>query len=531
MKNHLICILILLNLKAQSQVTFQKTYGTYGLEIGTAIKQTSDNGYIICGSTNEKSYLLKIDSIGNVTWSKSYFISTSSFQNKANSVEQTNDGGYILLSTGNSSIGVLQLYKTDHNGDTIWTKQFGGGNTVNKWIQGVSVQQTPDQGYIITGSAHSDYSSIPYSMTNIILIKTDSNGNIIWKKNYENSSSSYRWYTACETKQTTDGGYIIVGNIDYGGPHYSILLIRTNNLGDLVWTKFFGSTNDGFLPQNKLACIEKTTDGGFIIGSNTLDSFPYSKGYIVKVNANGSILWSKTYSGIIAINSIAETNDGGYIVKSGKRLPNNESFPVLMKIDNTGDTLWTKAYGHVNMNIDAYGSSALETADGGYILSCGITTLNDYKEICIIKTDSVGNSGCYEMEADVTISGSINTEFLEPTNTFDLALEISCPLLIVGSGGSISADCLSIDVPEIKKKNQSINIFPNPFTSNAFINFEVEQKNINIKITNLLGEVIKIINFTGLQLIIEKGEMSNGIYFMNIMDQNKNIITQKIIVQ
>ncbi len=79
--------------------------------------------------------------------------------------------------------------------------------------------------------------------------------------------------------------------------------------------------------------------------------------------------------------------------------------------------------------------------------------------------------------------------------------------------------------------NEDLTIFPNPFTSLTTITFSDEQKNTTIKITDLLGKEIKTINFTGRQLLIEKGEMKAGIYFVQTTDEKKNVTNKKIIIQ
>lgn len=74
-------------------------------------------------------------------------------------------------------------------------------------------------------------------------------------------------------------------------------------------------------------------------------------------------------------------------------------------------------------------------------------------------------------------------------------------------------------------------IYPNPFNSQTTITFNEIQKNTTIKIIDVLGKEIKVINFTGKQLIIEKGEMQSGIYFVQVTDINKNVVNKRIVVQ
>lgn len=81
------------------------------------------------------------------------------------------------------------------------------------------------------------------------------------------------------------------------------------------------------------------------------------------------------------------------------------------------------------------------------------------------------------------------------------------------------------------KSNISITVYPNPFSFTAKILFAEEQKNTLIKITDVVGKEIKSMNFNGRQCLIEREEMKAGIYFLNITDENKNVMNRKIIVE
>ncbi len=79
--------------------------------------------------------------------------------------------------------------------------------------------------------------------------------------------------------------------------------------------------------------------------------------------------------------------------------------------------------------------------------------------------------------------------------------------------------------------DNTLSIYPNPFTSQTTITFIKEQRGTIIKILDVLGKEIISINFKGKQLTIEKGEMKKGIYFVQIIDENKNVVNKKIIIQ
>jgi len=162
------------------------TYGWGNIGRGDCVKQTNDGKYILTGYTNatylvgniyaqSEIVLIKIDTDGNEEWKKTY---GSGNRNVGHSVQQTNDGGFIIAGVTNySTAGENNDYwiiKTDENGDEEWNRTFGGDNNEDAW----SILQTTDGGYSIIGDR--DISS---TNKDIWIIKTDANGNITKSNN------------------------------------------------------------------------------------------------------------------------------------------------------------------------------------------------------------------------------------------------------------------------------------------------------------------------------------------------------------
>ncbi|MGB3478637.1 MAG: T9SS type A sorting domain-containing protein [bacterium] len=137
--------------------------------------------------------------------------------------------------------------------DTLWTKIYGGV----EHDCGYSVQQTTDKGYIVTGYT----GSFGAGGGDVYLIMTDSLGDTLWTKTYGGVDSEGGF----SVQQTTDKGYIITGRTEsFGAGSYDVYIIKTDSLGDTLWTKTCGGIED-----DEGRSVKQTTDGGYIIAGHT----------------------------------------------------------------------------------------------------------------------------------------------------------------------------------------------------------------------------------------------------------------------
>ena len=352
---------------------WEKTFGGTDGEMGHSVQQTTDGGYIFCGTTISFGnglfdvYLIKTDSNGVEQWNKT-FGGTGSDQGM--SVQQTTDGGYIITGHLFSLIfdNDVYLIKTDGNGVEQWSQTFGGNG--GDW--GESVQQTTDGGYIICGGTR----SFGDTLGDVYLIKTDSNGIEQWYKTFGGTNSSDYGYSV---QQTTDGGYIICG-----GGNNDVYLIKTDGNGVEQWSQTFGG-NGGDWGES----VQQTTDGGYII-TGYLFSLIFDGGvYLIKTDSNGIEQWNQTYGqeGDWG-SSVQQTTDGGYIICGWTSFINDHDV-YLIKTDVNGDSLWTKTFGGTSHD---WGSSIQQTTDGGYIICGWLTdTFVNNSDVYLIKTDGNGN--------------------------------------------------------------------------------------------------------------------------------------------
>jgi len=214
----------------------QKLSDTY---IAKSVKQTTDGGYIIAVSNGvhssfmhpesyDEGILIKTDAQGNEQWKKTFpqDLERILFY----SVDQTADGGYIISGETDSIINGIQmdnwLIKTDAQGNEQWSQLFEGHG-------GKDAHQTTDGGYIILGGSN----WISQSQSDIKIIKTNGFGAEQWSKTFGTTQGD-KGDVGLSVQQTTDGGYIITGYFDIVIPQldYVMCLIKTDDNGNVTST-------------------------------------------------------------------------------------------------------------------------------------------------------------------------------------------------------------------------------------------------------------------------------------------------------
>jgi hypothetical protein len=334
---------------------WSKTFGGSNDDRGWEVQQTTDGGFIVVGWTRSFGagdwdvWLIKTDANGAELWNKTY---GGSDTEDGNSVQQTTDGGFIVAgSTVSFGAGWADGYliKTDANGNELWSKTYGG--VAGDWIN--SVRQTSDGGYAMIGETN----NFGASGSDVWLVKTDADGNELWSKTFGDTGDD----NVQNFDQTNDGGFIFAmyEGITTAPEKTSIILTKTDGNGNQMWSKTFGPAT---LYQWG-SWVHQTTDGGYIISGGNVDF------YLIKTDANGNELWSKTYGGSNweLGREAQQTSDGGYIM-----VGRTESFGAgsedayLIKTDANGNELWSKTYGGIDSD---WGRSVKQTANGGYIFT------------------------------------------------------------------------------------------------------------------------------------------------------------------
>lgn len=335
---------------------------------------------------------------GVIQWENNY---GGSDRDKLNSIQTTQDGGYIMAgATWSTDHDVTDttgyptnywIVKLDKKGNIDWEKTFGGSS----WDLVSSVKQTPNGNYIVVGSTKSSDFDISnnYGNYDIWVLKLDSKGNILWKKNYGGSDDDY----ASEVVVTADNNYVIAANTESDDqdvcnsykedPTYWILKI--NSSGKLIWDRCYGGSD-----IDRADDLIKTNDGGFLMAGQSYSSdedvsINYGKSdfWLIKVDSTGQLEWENSYGGSgYERNPVIEKapNDGYLLAGNISEYDSvtdhhisdyygNEDIWVA-KLDKNGNLFWSENYG--GSSID--GVETVEAlSDGGFMIG-GETSSEDY---------------------------------------------------------------------------------------------------------------------------------------------------------
>ncbi len=326
-----------------------------------------------------------------IQWSKTY---GGSGDDSAFSVQQTTDGGYVVVGTSDSRDGVFSVnpgaysywvLKLDPDGLVEWQKPFGG----QYFDFAYSVTQTVDHGFAIAGYTSSSTGHVTESLgwNDFWVVRTDSSGQLVWQRSFGGSRNDH----ARSIRQTRDGGFIVAGDTEsrdhditqhQGGVDFWV--VKLNGSGVIEWQRTYGGTGD-----EAAYSVRPTKDGGYIVAGYTTSSDGHisaNRGdadfWIIKLDERGAIEWERALGGSSDDRafSIQQTNDGGFVAAGYSY---SDDFDVsknrgsadywIVKLDPSGRLEWERSYGGSDRDIAL---SIQETHDLGFIVA-GVSNSQD----------------------------------------------------------------------------------------------------------------------------------------------------------
>ncbi len=300
-------------------VEWSAHYGGNFDEGANDVIPTADGGFVAVGYSRSSNnmvtqnqgkadyWIIKVDSLGALQWEESYGGSENDI---ASSVVQTPDGGYLVAGgavsfdvqvIGNHGSEDVWVLKLDAMGQLEWAKTYGG--SLNERAE--SIAATMDGHYILAGYSQSFDHDVSDNNGDFDywVLKIDIDGNLLWEKNFGGSLSDFGF----DINPTSDGGYLMVGStisqngdVNDNNGFYDYWIVKMDADGKLLWERNYGGTQ-----EERAYAIEVFPDDGAVITgtSNSSDGDVDSNNgnydfWTIRINADGDLLWENSYGGI-----------------------------------------------------------------------------------------------------------------------------------------------------------------------------------------------------------------------------------------
>lgn len=449
--------------------------------------------FIFCGIANAQTFTLD--------WSKNYGGSSLDF---AEQINPTSDGGFVVIGRSSSSNGDVSenigqsdywLIKLDSNGNLQWQKTFG---TVDSDL-GKSVQQTSDGGYIVGG----------YTLKNGIytgwILKLNNLGEIIWDKKLNNT-------LILNVQQVGNNNYLLSGSVDF-----KPALVKLDASGNILWEKQFANT------ANFTSVVETSTN---YVGVTT-------DGNLYKISSTGDVVWQKSITNEIPIKVIT-TSDNKYLTIGTN---NKVSFGYSVNQFNAqGDLEWNKSFESLLPN--SFGNDIVEVSDGYVLLGISQDNISGTLDMnnTLVKIDKAGNYVWRKMAGGSKAEGS-NNIFSKASivkvseGSYAVASSsMSSDRDLTANKGDFDFWVYKISSSAVQSVNDvsknTFSVYPNPVVD--FFSIKSDKKIASVEVYAADQRLI----FTNNDIKDNKvslESLSKGVYIVRFIDENKNIITKKII--
>lgn len=284
----LVSMAVLLVVHADAQERFQRVFGGNGYDSGAEVIQKADGNYLIAGSSgsfddgmSSQIILMEINNLGYEEWRKTY---GGQFADQAESMVEDIDGNYLIAGYTETIDNSYQVYalKVTASGDTIWTRQYGGSS----WDFCRQAVALSDGGFALFGQTYSSGSG----SGDFYLIRIDSEGNPLWTKTYGGVGDE----NGHAISLTSSGGFYLTGNTEsFGAGGADGYVIKTDMLGDTIWTRTFGGEKDEF-------CLGATTtfdDGVVAVGGSFSNSPDEGDFMMYKLSSEGDSVRARIEDG------------------------------------------------------------------------------------------------------------------------------------------------------------------------------------------------------------------------------------------
>jgi len=381
----------------KSHIEFQRALGGEGDEECLSILEVKDKekGYLISGNTQgvgagkRDFFLTRIDSVGRHMWTKTYGGKDNEF---GGFVEKTTEDSFVLVGyteSYNQDNNQILLIKVDMTGNVLWSKTIG----LDRSVYASTLTVVRDGGFVILGETINNSGEVKHS--DILVTKTDKDGNILWSKIIGGDRTDYGY----SISETIDHGYIIGGETNsFGKGDWDYYFVKLKENGDIEWTRAFGTDSSDF---GRVA--RQAPDGTFILGGTCVTSKDVDMEIgLIRVDANGGLIWAKTMGGQGAeyLLDLITLDDKSFAIAgytSSFGLNQEDAFISILDFD--GKMKWMKSYGGPE---EDHGVALCKTTNDGIILAGQTSGFGAKgKDVMLIKTTRKWSK--YQCNANVVI--------------------------------------------------------------------------------------------------------------------------------
>lgn len=372
-----------------------RSYGGELSERAVSVRETSDGGYILISTAlsflggGPIAWAVKVDENGDIQWQRAY-----RGLGLPTSAAQSSDGGYVI-SGGllGSSLTDARFSKLDAEGRVLWSRLYEAEGDTR--IGPHALQVTTDGSYVLAGQARDG------ADTDAWIARVDAAGDVIWSRRYGGPDQD----GANSIEQTADGGFI-VGGVYYGSPAESsdYWAFKLDASGNVVWSKRYGGVDDGLGASDGLDTgydITATSDGGYVLVGYSI-SFGVADAWTLKLDGNGNVMWNTNFDGGGFVDrgvAIVEASDGGYVIAGRSGLLSRESSAWVFKLSTGGSVSWSRTYG--GPGADTAGNSTGQylgagdpiqaTRDGGFIVAGTTASFGGGEQAWLLKLTRTGD--------------------------------------------------------------------------------------------------------------------------------------------
>jgi hypothetical protein len=298
---------------ADSATIWVVELGEISLGMTRSVIETADGGFAVVGAKDGGFLLMKLDRDGDLEWERVYG-AEAEFESFANDVLQTPDGGFLLAGRGTpwpNFMGpngtLFNLIRVNAHGNVEWERIYGTRNIEAPFVA-YAIVKSSRGGYAIVGYSEVGWSPVASGSCRIVLIKIDEQGNVELRREYPSDVICAYAYLA----EAGDGGYAILTLArSYHFNHFcyddlDYVLIRTDPEGNIIWRKQYNYTR----VDDPKALVRALDD--FLLAGNVLIHENKLNCSVIKVDEEGNVEWTKVYSGLIC--SATTSRDGVYLL-------------------------------------------------------------------------------------------------------------------------------------------------------------------------------------------------------------------------